>query len=106
MFLNSFRISTMDSYSLSVVVYRVCAGFNFLLQKATGRPSCEIHAPNWTLLASVCISNVFLKFGYVSNVSSAMSLLMSSKAFWHCSVQSHFAVDEVREDNGATRCDL
>jgi Reverse transcriptase (RNA-dependent DNA polymerase) len=25
--------------------------------------------------------------------------IMSSKAFWHCSVQSHITVDEVREDN-------
>src|SRR5687767_7814730 len=30
-FLNSFRTSTMESNSLSVIVYLLCAGLNFLL---------------------------------------------------------------------------
>jgi hypothetical protein len=74
----------MDSNSLSVVVYLFCVGFNFCYKRPqVVRPSCEIQDPNWTLLVSVCISKFLLKFGYVSNVSFAMSLFSRNDFLRH-----------------------
>jgi len=47
----SLRVSATLSGSLSVIVYRVCTGFNLPLWKAIGFPSCDTAAPNWQWLA-------------------------------------------------------
>ena len=106
MFLNSFRVSTIERSSLSVAVHLSCARFSFLEWKAVGFPSCAVTEPSLHFLASVCMTNCLLKSGKDSKVSLAMTLFISEKALSCSFVQLNFVSAEVSLVSGAKISDL
>ena len=71
-----------------------------------GFPSCDVTAPNWVLLASVCTTNHLAKSGKAKSVSLVITCFIFLKASSCSDVHLNFAFSEVKLVKGAKISDL